>query len=494
MSPGLEPGHIRLRTTSVRSWIMKTLPLLGVLSLSVLLGSCAQSSPHGGTDEPLPLDASHAKGTDPEHLAQRMVEQELQEGEASAILRDLTQTAPHRLSGSAGADRAVLWALAKMKNIGLSNVRAEKCAVPHWVRGQVCRVEIGEEGARKSIPALALGGSIGTPKGGLEGEVIVVRSFEALARRGADVKGKIVLFNRPMPRALMSTFQAYGRTVPQRTQGASEAARYGAIAAIVRSMTTAIDDVPHTGVMHYKDGIEKIPTAAISTRGADKIADRIRRGERLRLRLDMDCQNLPDRVSANVVGELRGREKPSEIVLIGGHLDGWDVGEGAHDDGAGVTHCLEAVNLLHKMGLRPKRTIRVVLFMNEENGLRGALAYEATHRKEMKQHVAAIESDRGGFTPRGFTTSAKGRDFEELKTLTDALRPFEMGALIPGGGGADIGPLGAHGVTLFGLIPSSHRYFDYHHSERDRFEAVNERELALGAAAMAWMAWSLAER
>lgn len=470
---------------------MKTsLPLF----LLFLLFACAPAA-HQGQGRSDTTGASHpAARMSHRELATRIVELELERGQAGDILRELTSTAPHRLSGSEGADRAVLWAMAKMKELGLTHVRAEKCAVPHWERGKVCRVEIGPEGDAVAIPALALGGSVPTPEGGVEGEVVVVRSFEALAALGDEVHGKIVLFNRPMPRALMSTFQAYGQAVPQRTQGAVLAAEKGAIASIVRSMTTAVDDVPHTGVMHYGEGKPRIPSAAISTRGADQIAERIAMGEKLRLRLEMDCRTLADKVSANVVGELRGRSRPEEIVVIGAHLDCWDVGQGAHDDGAGVAHCLEAVNLLQILGMHPKRTIRVVLFMNEENGLRGAKAYEAAHRDEMKLHVAAIESDRGGFTPRGFTTSARGSDFEALRALTAPLREFDMGALIQGGGGADIGPLGPHGVTLFGLIPSSHRYFDYHHSERDRFEAVNERELGLGAAALAWMAWALAER
>ncbi len=467
---------------------------ISLIFSTLLLIACAPSATHEGSAQMQSAQDADPGAVQQQDLASRIVEFELEHGQASAILQDLTRTAPHRLSGSEGADTAVRWALAKMAAIGVENVRAETCMVPRWERGKTCKVEIGPEGGRQAIPALALGGSIGTALGGIEGEVVVVRSFQALEDLGDQVQGKIVLFNRPMPRALMSTFQAYGQTVGQRTQGAVLAAEQGAIAAIVRSMTTAVDDIPHTGVMHYREGKRKIPTAAISTRGADEIAGRIRRGEKVVLRLEMDCRNLPDKESANVVGELRGRERPEEIVLIGGHLDGWDVGEGAHDDGAGVTHCLEAIHILRTLRQQPKRTIRVVLFMNEENGLRGARAYEAAHRGEMKQHVAAIESDRGGFTPRGFTTSARGQEFLDLKALTDPLRPFEMGALIQGGGGADIAPLGPHGTTLFGLIPSSHRYFDYHHSERDRFEAVNERELALGAAAMAWMAWSLAER
>ncbi|MFQ5506645.1 MAG: M20/M25/M40 family metallo-hydrolase, partial [Planctomycetota bacterium] len=305
--------------------------------------------------------------------------------------------------------------------------------------------------------------------------------------------GKIVFFNRPMPRALMNTFQAYGSSVPQRTGGAVVAAKVGAKAVIVRSMTTSIDDVPHTGAMRYEKGTPEIPAAAISTKGAERIAKLIKAGKTVRMHLRMDCESHPDVESANVVGELVGSDRPDEIVVIGGHLDCWDVGQGAHDDGAGVTHCLEAVRLLQAASIPPKRTIRVVLFMNEENGLRGANAYVAAHFAELSRHVAAIESDRGGFEPKGFTSSLRGEALESLRRLVAPLRAYGMGALIPGGGGADVGRLGPHGVVLFGLIPSSHRYFDYHHSERDRIEMVNERELELGAAAVAYLASVLAD-
>jgi len=280
---------------------MKSISLLALL----LLFSCAP-----GTTNPRPENALPAGALPPnvaptvaqQELASQIVEFELQRGQAGEILRDLTSTAPHRLSGSEGADRAVLWAMAKMQNLGLTKVRAEKCAVPHWERGEICKVEIGPKNRAVSIPALALGGSIATPKGGLEGEVVVVRSFKQLAALGDKVKGKIVLFNRPMPRALMSTFQAYGQAVPQRTQGAVLAAEQGAIASIVRSMTTALDDTPHTGVMRYQKGKPQIPAAAISTKGAEEIAKRVRTGQKLRLRIEMDCRTLPDKVSANVVG------------------------------------------------------------------------------------------------------------------------------------------------------------------------------------------------
>ena len=416
------------------------------------------------------------------------------DGRAYAMLQDLCRTAPARLSGSADAARAVDWGLATMRSIGLENVRAEPVLVPHWVRGapEVCSRLDAEGDVAEALDVLALGGSIATPDGGIEADVIRVRSFEELRARADEARGKIVLFDRPMPRAFANTFVAYGDAVPQRTSGASEAARVGAVFALVRSMTTRIDDTPHTGAMHYEDGVARVPTAAISTLDAEGLAARIARGEVVRLRIEMHCETLADTESANVVGEIVGSELPDEIVVAGGHLDSWDVGQGAHDDGAGCVHSLEAARLLIEAGIRPRRTVRVVLFMNEENGLRGGNAYAERHASE--HQIAAIESDRGGLMPSGFTTSARGDAFDGLKPVAAELAPFDMGALLPGGGGADIGPLAAHGVELFGLATISHRYFDYHHSANDVIENVNERELALGAAATAYLISALADR
>ncbi len=370
-----------------------------------------------------------------------------------------------------------------MRALGFQKVRTEPCLVPVWERGDVERLELVAAGSSVPLRILALGGSVGTPKAGIEGEVLMLRSFEELDRLGDEkVRGKVVFFNRPMPRALRSTFAAYGRAVPQRVSGAARAGKYGAVACIVRSMTTAIDDVPHTGVMRYDRKGPRIPAAAVSTIGAQKIARALSKGLRPRLRLTLSCRNLPDRPSSNVIGELVGTEAPDEYLLIGGHLDSWDVGQGAHDDGAGVVQSLEALRLLTEHGYRPRRSIRCVLFMNEENGLRGALAYAKAHEND--QHIAAIESDNGGFLPLGFSTTLRGEAFDRLKARLEPLGSHGAGSLIRGGGGADIGPIVRTGVPGFSLLVSSHRYFDFHHSERDRIEAVNERELELGAAIM----------
>jgi hypothetical protein len=377
-----------------------------------------------------------------------------------------------------------------MQRLGLTNIRLEKCMVPRWVRGATEELTTPDGATR--WPIAALGGSIGTANEGIEAEVVMVRSFEQVQQMGEGARGKIVFFNRPMNPALLNTFVAYGGAVNQRSNGAIVAGAAGGVAAIVRSMTTLINDSPHTGATGYQDGVPPVPAVAISTRGAEQLAAKLRQGP-VRLRLRLSCRTEPDVESANVVGDFAGSERPDEIVLIGAHLDCWDLGQGAHDDGAGVAHCLAAVDLLRRCDVRPRRTIRVVLYMNEENGVRGAKAYVAAHAAELSLHIAAIESDRGGLDPRGFTTSARGARLAQLKRLVEPLRSRNMGAVIEGGGGVDISFLGPSGTELFGLLPSSQRYFDYHHSELDTIDAVNARELSLGAAAMAYLASVLAD-
>jgi Iap family predicted aminopeptidase len=409
------------------------------------------------------------------------------------FLRELCALAPHRLAGSPGAERAVEWAVSAMQRIGLENVRKEEVLVPHWVRGEVCEVTMLGAGYEERLKALALGGSVGTPPEGLVAEVVPVRSFEQLRALGEAARGKIVFFDRPMPRILANTFLAYRDSVDQRASGAVEAAKVGALGALVRSMTTSLDDLPHTGSLQYDDALPRIPALALSTVASERLAMILAGDPRTKVRIRLDCETLPDVPSANVVGEIVGSGNPKEVVLIGAHLDAWDVGEGAHDDAAGCAHCLEAARLILASGVRPARTIRVVLFMNEENGLRGASGYLARHEDELAQHVAAVESDRGGFLPLGFTSSLEG---ERLEALRDAMAPLEdwaITSLIRGGGGADIGMLGARGVPVFELLVSSQRYFDHHHCDRDRVETVNERELALGAASLAYLAAWLAE-
>jgi len=425
-------------------------------------------------------------------LARQIVKEALGSNRAYEMLRDLCTTTGHRLSGSPGAAKAVEWTKKKMEELGFDSVWLEPLMVPRWVRGPVEEGYIFfPSGKREELAITALGGSIGTPRQGITAEVVEVKSFGELQKLGEKAKGKIIFFNRPMDRSLVNTFAAYGGAVDQRWAGAMEAAKAGGIAALVRSMTTLLDDKPHTGSMGYVDSIKKVPSAAVSTKGAEHLSALLARGIPVKVRMVLSAQTLPDVESANVLGELRGTEKPEEVIVIGGHLDSWDKGQGAHDDGAGCIEAIEALRLLKTLGLKARRTIRAVMFMNEENGSRGGIAYAEKDRPGEK-HVAAIESDEGGFTPHGFGVSdsvahAKLQRWAPIFKFMDANR-IELG-----GGGADIGPLARKGVPLMSLVVDTHRYFDFHHSDNDTYEAVNERELALGAAAMAIFSFIIAE-
>ncbi len=416
----------------------------------------------------------------------------LEDSRAIVHLRDLVAAAPKRLSGSKGYEDAVAFATQRLRDIGCDEVRTEPVLVPCWVRGEETASILSAE--HVALRVTALGGSVPTIAGGLEAEVMMVKSFEQLRELGDAARGKIVFFNRAMPRAFLRTFQAYGDAVPQRSNGAVEAAKVGALAAIVRSMTTSIDGHPHTGAMRYDDAVAKIPAAAIATADAELLARKLAESTSpVMVRLVLGCRNQPDVNASNVVAEIRGSELPDEVVVLGGHLDAWDLGEGAHDDGAGCAQTIEAMRLLMACGIRPRRTIRAVLFANEENGLRGGIAYDAAHGSE--RHVAAIETDSGGATPFGFSCTIAREAAGPYRDLLAPLAAYHCDAFAPGGGGgADIGPLAARGVPCFGLVTDSQRYFDYHHSALDVVSSVNERELALGAAAVAYLALALADQ
>jgi carboxypeptidase Q len=424
--------------------------------------------------------------------ASRITKAGLRSGKAYSLLSDLCATAPHRLSGSEGAKKAVEWGRRTFESLGLERVRLEPVMVPHWVRGPVEEASIILAGERVPLRVCALGGSVGTPAAGITAEVLVVQSFEELRASGEKARGKIIFFNRAFDRSLFSPFAAYGGAVNQRGAGAVEAARAGGVAALVRSMTARRDDVPHTGGMRYVNGVGQVPAAAISIVGAERLVDALSRDPHLKVELKLSCETLPDAPSANVLGELVGSARPHEIVVIGGHLDCWDKGQGAHDDGAGCVHSIEALRLLKELGIRPKRTIRAVLFMNEENGTRGGEAYAAASRPG-ELTVAAIESDAGGFMPRGFGVGGSVATFDAVGKWAPLLAPIEVNHLVRGGHGVDIGPLIAKGVPGLGLNVDNQRYFDYHHSDNDTIDKVNERELELGAIAMAIMSYMIAE-
>jgi Zn-dependent M28 family amino/carboxypeptidase len=386
-----------------------------------------------------------------------------------------------------------------MKRAGLDRVRLEPVMVPHWVRGEVETASYQPGGANADAPAsalplsiCALGGSIGTPAGGITAEVLEVRSSEELRAVGERAKGKIIFFNRPFDAGLFDTFSAYGGAVGQRGSGAVEAARAGGVAALVRSMTGRRDDVPHTGSMGYAGDVRKVPAAAVSTVGADRLSQALKADPKLSLTLVLSCETLPDAPSSNVLGELVGAEKPGEVIVIGGHLDSWDNGQGAHDDGAGCVHAIEALRLLKALGIRPKRTIRAVMFMNEENGNRGGIAYAAAARPG-EIAVAAIESDRGGGMPHGFSVGGGPAVLAAVSKWAPIFEPLDLDRFRAGGGGVDISPLMAKGVPGFEIIVDTQRYFDYHHSDNDVLSEVNERELELGAIALALFSYTLAE-
>ena len=409
-------------------------------------------------------------------------------GQAYEWLDYLTNRIGSRLSGSLGAERAVAWTKAALDALGLDRVYLQPVKVPKWVRGakEFALIETAP-GVTFNVPITALGGSVATPSVGLKAFVVEVQGIEELKALGREqIEGKIVFFNRPMQADLISTFQAYSGCVDQRYSGANEASAYGAVGVIVRSMNLRLDDLPHTGAMSYgdQDVSKRIPAAAISTNAAEKLSKLLKLEPNLKFLFRQQCKTYPDVWSHNVIGEITGSEFPNEIIVVGGHLDSWDLGDGAHDDGAGVVQSMEVLRLFKATGYKPKRTIRVVLFMNEENGLRGGNAYADNALLTGERHIFALESDAGGFTPRGFSFNCSDEEFAQIESWKPLFKPYLIHYFEQGGSGADIRPLKNKYNVLAGLRPDSQRYFDHHHAENDTFDAVNKRELELGAATM----------
>ncbi|MGQ0560319.1 MAG: M28 family metallopeptidase, partial [Gemmatimonadota bacterium] len=398
-------------------------------------------------------------------------------------IAELTDRFGPRLSGSENLERAIDWMIVQMRRDGLENARGEPVMVPHWVRGRESIEMVAPRAAR--IAMLGLGGSIGTPPEGITAEVLVVSSFDELARRAAEARGRIVLFNVP--------FTSYGQTVQYRLNGAIAAARAGAVASMIRSVASYSLRTPHTGTMDYDSAVARIPHAAISVEDAMMLQRLTDIGERVVVRIKMEAHTLPDAQSRNVLAELRGREKPDEIVVMGGHIDSWDVGTGAVDDAGGVVVAWEAVRLIKQLGLRPRRTIRVVGWTNEENGLRGGNAYRDTHRAEIDRHVLAIESDGGVFKPLGFGFSGSDSAYAIVQQIGKLLERIGASRITRGGGGADIGPIMALGVPGMGLNTVSDRYFWFHHSEADMVDKLDPHDVALCVATMAIMAYVAAD-
>lgn len=428
----------------------------------------------------------------------RIYDEALLRGHAYENLRQLCKDIGPRLSGSAQAQMAVDWSYEKMLTYNFDKVSKQEIIVPHWERGTTETAwykSVNKYAPTHKLHLLALGGSIGT-NGLLEAEVIEFKSLTDLKNaKPKDVEGKIVFLNQPMDAAQIQTFKAYGACYAIRGNGAVEASKLGAKAVVIRSLGLPIDEHPHTGSMHYEKDIAKIPAAALSTKDADALSQALKEGK-VRFYLEMDCREFPDASSYNVMAELKGSKFPDQIITIGGHLDSWDTGEGAHDDGAGVIHCLEALRILNELGWQPTHTIRIVFFMNEENGNQGGQQYAKWCLANGEKQIAALESDRGGFAPRGFGLDGPDKYLNLLQSFEPVLRSYDLHIFEKGYGGVDIGPLkdAYPGIPLFGFVPDSQRYFDYHHAPSDVFESVNKRELELGAAAIASFVYLLDSR
>ena len=412
--------------------------------------------------------------------------QSLTNGKAYVWLDYLSNQIGGRLSGSTNADKAVQYTKSELEKLGLDNVWLQEVMVPKWERGEKEIAYFDTRGERENVNICALGGSVATPESGLKAQVVEVKSFEELATLGLAVKGKIVFFNGAMNPELINTFEAYGGCSKQRYAGAYEAGKLGAVGVIVRSLNLRQDDFPHTGSMSYMDlpNSQRIPSAAISTNDANKLSEVLKKDKNLEFYFKQSCKQFEDVLSYNVIGEITGSEFPNEYMVVGGHLDSWDLGDGSHDDGAGVVQSMDVLRLLKESGIKPKRTIRVVLFMNEENGLRGGKKYAEEAKRKNEYHVFALESDSGGFTPRGFSFDCSDANMDKVLSWEPLFKPYLIHYFEKGYSGADIGPLKNDNIVLAGLRPDSQRYFDHHHASNDTFDTVNKRELELGAATM----------
>lgn len=421
----------------------------------------------------------------------------LSEGESHDRLRELTKDIGHRLSGSESATMAMEWGLEWMIHNGADTAFIMPVKVPSWSRGTSAWAQVHFSDGRPSLPLhiTALGGSEPTPAGQpIRAKLLVVKNLNDLDSIPDELKkGRIVLFNRPMDPLSINTGSAYGGAYDQRGRGAIAAARFGGVGALVRSLTHSLDTLPHTGSMHYDDEVARIPAAAISTVDASLLAELWSTHPDLEVEFFLYCETHPDVIQGNVIGVVQGNERPEEVIALGGHLDSWDIGEGAHDDGAGVVHTLEALRILQAMGYKPRRTLHFVLFINEENGNRGGIRYaevmDSLAQTQSAFPLAAIESDAGGFVPRGFRLDAPDASVDLIRASAPLWEPYEIHQFRRGGAGVDISPLKeiSPRPTLVGLSPDGQRYFDFHHSAQDVFENVHKRELELGAATVAGM-------
>lgn len=412
----------------------------------------------------------------------------LTENKGYDLLRVLCKDIGPRLTGSENAEKAVQFTKSAMEELGFDTVFLQEVMVPKWERGkpEKCILTNSKRFAQKALNVTALGNSVGTGNKGIRAGVVEITDFDQLDSLGRNVlEGKIVFYNIPMNPTYISTGRAYGEAGRQRWSGASEAAKYGALASVNRSLTLANDDYPHTGSMGYKLNLPKVPGFAVSTNDADYLSHLLKEEPNIQMYLESTCGIVDTVLSHNVIGEIRGSEFPDQYIIVGGHLDSWDLGEGAHDDGAGCVQSIDALNILLKTGYRPRHSLRAVMFMNEENGLAGGMEYARVAEEQNAKHVAAIESDGGGFRPLGFGMSASPEQVKKFQSWQPLFLPYDIFSFRDGGGGADIGPLKPQGVPLIGLRPDSQRYFNHHHTAIDTFEYVDRRELQLGSAALA---------
>lgn len=408
--------------------------------------------------------------------------------ESYELLRGLSKDVGQRLSGSEGAKKAVLWSKEVMESYGFDTVYLQEVMVPHWERGELEEAYFYNGKNKINLSILGAGGTVSTPKEGITAEVVEVSSLDEVDELGREnVEGKIVFYNKAFNQRYINQGASYGQTGFQRRSGAVKAAEHGALASVFRSLSSSTyEDFPHTGGMSYREGLDSIPHGGLGVLSSEKLSQALKENPRLTLTVRLSGKWFPDALSHNVVGEIRGSKSPEKIITVGGHLDSWDVGEGAHDDGAGCVHSIGALRLFQKQNIKPNNTIRAVMFMNEENGLRGGQKYADVAVMDNEQHIAAIESDASGYVPRGFGFS--GSD-EQHKKIQDWLKYFDKNTISyfsKGGGGADIGPLHRQtGTPMFGLSIDGQKYFEMHHTAKDVFELVNARELELGTASMA---------
>ena len=411
----------------------------------------------------------------------------LGERESYNLLRDLSKDIGQRLSGSEGAAKAVLWSKEIMEGYGFDSVFLQEVMVPHWERGAYEECFYYEGNKKINLSILGAGGTVSTPFEGVTAEVVEVKSLEEVDMLGREgIEGKIVFYNKAFNQRYINIGASYGETGFQRRLGAIKAGEYGAVASVFRSLSSGNDDFPHTGSMSYKEGIDSIAHGGLGVVSSIKLSDKIKKDPKTKLTVRLSGKWFPDALSHNVVGEIKGSENPEKIILVGGHLDSWDVSEGAHDDGAGCVHSIGALRLFQKQGIKPKHTLRAVMFMNEENGLRGGTQYAENAIKYNENHIVAIESDASAYVPRGFGFSGSDAQLEKIQGWLKYFDQKVISYFSKGGGGADIGPLHRRtGTPMFGLSIDGQKYFEIHHTQKDVFEAIHPREMELGTASMA---------